>query len=193
VQLAKISEHVANQRKDFLQKLSHYIVSDSQTNCIVVEDLNIRGMMKNHKLAGAIGDVGWSDFIRMLTYKCDWTGKSFLQIGRFKPSSKTCSVCGFVNNALTLKDRSWKCDGCGAQHDRDINAAINIKNIKLRELGLLKPLASGATLKQVKERPAEQIASGALLGNALSYCDEVGKYRAASVCLIQATKSLVSW
>jgi putative transposase len=181
VQLAKVSEHIANQRKDFLQKLSHYIVSDSQTNAVVVENLNIKGMMKNHKLAGAISDVGWGDFMRMLQYKCEWSGKNFLQIGRFEPSSKTCSVCGFVNNELTLKDRSWKCDGCGTQHDRDVNAAINIKNMKLRELGLLKPLASGATLKQVKERPAEQITSGALLGNALSYCDEVGKYQAEIV------------
>ena len=181
VQLSKASEHIANQRKDFLQKLSHYIVSDNQTNAVVVENLNIKGMMKNHKLAGAIGDVGWGDFIRMLQYKCEWSGKSFLQIGRFEPSSKTCNVCGFVNDALTLKDRFWKCDGCGIQHNRDINAAINIKNIKLRELGLLKPLASGATLKQVKERPAEQITSGALLGDALSYCNEVGKYRAELV------------
>lgn len=178
---AKVSEHVANQRKDFLQKVSHSIVSDNQANAVVVEDLNIKGMMKNHKLAGAIADVGWSNFIRMLAYKCEWNGKSFLQIGRFEPSSKTCSVCGFVNDALTLKDRSWECCGCGTQHDRDINAATNIRNMKLRELGLLKPFASGATPKQVKERPAEQIASEALLVDALSYCNDVGKYQAELV------------
>jgi putative transposase len=184
IRLAKVSEHVANQRKDFLQKLSHAIVSDNQTNAVVVEDLNIKGMMKNHKLAAAIADVGWSDFMRMLAYKCEWNGKSFFQIGRFEPSSKTCSVCGFVNHALTLENRTWECGGCGVQHDRDINAATNIRDIKLRELGLLKPqenLASGATPKQVKERPAEQIASGALLVDALSYCNDVGKYRAGLV------------
>jgi len=176
--LAKVSEHVANQRKDFLQKLSHYIVSDNQTNSIVVEDLNIKGMMKNHKLAGAIGDVGWSDFVRMLQYKCSWEGKSFFQIGRFEPSSKTCSVCGFVNNVLTLKDRSWICLACQTEHDRDANAAINIRNMKLRELGLIKPFTSRATPKQAKERPAEQIASKVLPMDTSSYCVEAGKYQA---------------
>jgi putative transposase len=181
VKLAKLSEHVANQRKDFLQKLSTSIVSDSQVGSVVAEDLNVKGMMKNHKLAGAIGDVGWNDFSRMLQYKCEWTGKNFLQIGRFEPSSKTCSDCGFVNTGLTLKDRSWLCPSCGREHDRDINAAVNIKNMKLKSLGLRNDpvhLAPGATLEQVKERLVEQIASKTLHMDVSSYCYEAGKYRA---------------
>lgn len=184
IRLVKLSEHIANQRKDFLQKLTTSIVNDSQVNSIVVEDLNTKGMMKNHKLAGAIGDVGWNEFSRMLQYKCEWNGKNFLQIGRFEPSSKTCSACGFVNKELTLKERSWLCPSCGREHDRDINAAINIKNMKLNSLGLRNDpvhLASGATLKQVKERLVEQIASKALPVDASSYCVETGKCQAELV------------
>ena len=184
IRLAKASEHIANQRRDFLQKLTTCIVGDNQVGSIVVEDLNTKGMMKNHKLAGAIGDVGWYDFSRMLQYKCNWKGKNFLQIGRFEPSSKTCSACGFVNHELTLKDRSWLCPSCGVEHDRDINAAVNIRNMKLNALGLWKDpihLASGATPKQVKERLVEQIASGTSPTDVLSYCGETGKYRAGQL------------
>jgi putative transposase len=98
---------------------------------IVIEDLNVKGMMANHKLAKTIGDCAWSEFIRKLTYKADWYGINLITIGRFEPSSKTCSVCGCINNSLTLKDREWDCTSCKTHHDRDINAAINIKNIGL--------------------------------------------------------------
>jgi putative transposase len=98
---------------------------------LAIENLNINGMMANHKLAGAVSDVGWYSFIEMLKYKADWYGKNILQIGRFEPSSKTCSNCGTINKELTLSDREWTCK-CGALLDRDINAAINIKNFALR-------------------------------------------------------------
>lgn len=126
----KLHEKVANQRRDFLHKESFKLVSENQT--IAIEDLNVKGMLKNHCLAKSISDVGWSMFTTMLEYKCEWYGVNLLKIGRFEPSSKTCSNCGTLNKELTLKDRDWTCKGCGTHHDRDINAAVNIKNFALR-------------------------------------------------------------
>jgi putative transposase len=127
--LAKLHEKVANQRKDFLHKESFKLVSENQT--IAIEDLNVEGMLKNHCLAKSISDASWSMFTKMLEYKCLWSGKNLLKIGRFQPSSKTCSKCGTVNKKLSIKDRSWKCNECHTKHDRDINAAVNIKNFSL--------------------------------------------------------------
>jgi len=128
--LAKLHEKVANQRRDFLHKESFKLVSENQT--IAIEDLNVKGMLKNHCLAKSISDVGWSMFTTMLEHKCEWYGVNLLKIGRFEPSSKACSNCGAVNKELTLKDREWTCNGCGTHHDRDINAAVNIKNFALK-------------------------------------------------------------
>ena len=144
--LAILHEKVVNKRTDFLQKTSSKIISENQTICI--EDLNIKGMMANHKLAGAIGDVGWASFVTMLEYKAEWYGKNILRIGRFEPSSKTCSCCGAINKELTLKDREWTCEGCGTFLNRDVNAAINIKNFALRN-----HLSVGYRLKNRNELP----------------------------------------
>ena len=95
-----------------------------------MEDLSVKNMMKNHCLAGSIGDAAWSKFFTFLQYKCEWYGKNLLTIGRFEPSSKMCS-CGVVNKALTLKDREWICSTCGTKHDRDVLAANNIKKFGL--------------------------------------------------------------
>jgi len=127
--LSKIHEKTALQRKDFLHKESSRLVKENQS--IAIEDLDIKGMMKNRELAKAISDVGWGMFTTMLEYKCDWYGVNLLKIGRYDPSSKTCSSCGDINHELTLKDREWSCKVCNAQHDRDVNAAINIKNFAL--------------------------------------------------------------
>lgn len=127
--LAILHEKVANQRKDFLHKASTDIVKNHDTICI--EDLNIAGMIKNHCLAQSISDAGWGMFVEMLKYKSEWNGVNLLKIGRFEPSSKTCSNCGHVNKDLTLQGRVWSC-GCGNTLDRDINAAINIKNFALK-------------------------------------------------------------
>ena len=138
--LAKLHEKITNQRNDFLHKISSKIIDENQAICI--EDLNTKGMMKNHCLAQSIADVGWGRFVEFLKYKSEWKGKNLIQIGRFDPSTKTCSVCGEINKDLTLKDREWKCV-CGKEHDRDINAAKNIKNfgmIKFRKyIGLGRP------------------------------------------------------
>lgn len=138
--LALAHEKVANQRRDFLQKTSTKLIRESQTICL--EDLNIHGMIKNHHLAGAISDAGWGMFVSMLEYKAEWYGKNILKIGRFEPSSKTCSHCGNINQELTLKDRSWTCSECGTVHDRDENAAINIKNFALKNLSVERRLKS---------------------------------------------------
>ena len=128
--LAKLYEKVSNQRKDFLHKTSSKLISDNQTICI--EDLNIKGMLANHKLALSISDCGWSMFVDMLQYKAEWYGKNILKIGRFEPSSKLCSCCGSINKELTLKDREWTCSSCNTLLDRDVNASINIKNFALK-------------------------------------------------------------
>jgi len=132
--LALLHEKVANQRNDFLQKTSTKLIRENQTICL--EDLNIQGMAKNHHLAGSIQDAGWGMFVTMLEYKAEWYGKNILKIGRFEPSSKTCSHCGNINQELTLKDRTWTCNSCGTILDRDENAALNIKNFALKNLSV---------------------------------------------------------
>jgi putative transposase len=111
---------------DLIHKTTTNLIKQFDT--IYLEDLNVKGMMKNHKLAKAIGDVSWGKFIDILEYKSLWNDKQVIHIDRFFPSSKTCSKCGWINNQLTLKDRNWICPECGSVHDRDFNAAINILN-----------------------------------------------------------------
>jgi len=122
--VAKAHERVTNARKDYLHKLSHSLINENQV--IAVEDLHVKGMMKNHKLAKAIGDVGWGMFITFLEYKAARAGKGFLKVNRFFASSKTCSCCLNVQVSMPLNIRSWQCDKCDMRHDRDINAAKNI-------------------------------------------------------------------
>lgn len=124
--LSKLHERTSNQRKDFLHKLSPNMVNDSQV--IVIEDLNIKGMVKNRHLSPSISDAGWSMFFGMLSYKADWYGRHILKINRFYPSSKKCSTpgCGYIYHELKLSDREWTCPKCGTKHDRDGNASGNM-------------------------------------------------------------------
>ncbi|TXH52109.1 MAG: transposase, partial [Cellvibrionales bacterium] len=133
VKLQLLHEHVANQRKDFLHKLSTRLIRENQTICI--EDLNVKEMMKNRRLSKHIGDAGWGMFFQFLRYKADWYGTNIITIGRFEPSSKTCSKCGYIKHDLTLKDREWVCPVCGERHDRDVNAAINIRDFSFVNTG----------------------------------------------------------
>ena len=126
VKIAKLHYRIANIRKDTTHKLTTYL-SKNHTEC-VIEDLCVRGMSKNHKLASAILDGGFSEFRRQLEYKCQWYGSTLTVVDRFYPSSKTCSGCGNIKSDLKLSDRSYVCENCGLVIDRDLNAAINLKN-----------------------------------------------------------------
>lgn len=124
--LAKLHNRISNQRKDFLHKISRILVDKYET--IVLETLKIKNMLKNRKLSKHIADVAWGTFVSYLDYKSKDIGGSIIKIDTFYPSSKTCSHCGNINNELTLSDRTWTCSSCLTKLDRDINAAINIKN-----------------------------------------------------------------
>jgi putative transposase len=137
IKVAKVYEYTTNCRKYFLHNISTEIVRNF--DLIVLEDLNVSGMLKNHKLAKSISDASWSTFVSMLEYKCNWYGKMLLKINRFYPSSKTCSNCGHKEDKMHLSIREWTCPSCDSKHDRDLNASINIlkegwRNLTSQEL-----------------------------------------------------------
>jgi putative transposase len=130
--LARCHERIANQRADFQQKLSTRLIRENQA--IIVESLNVRGLVRNRRLARHISDAAWASFLSMLKYKAEWSGVTFIAVGRFVATSQLCSACGFKNNAITLSEREWICPECHTRHDRDLNAAQNIKMIGLRSI-----------------------------------------------------------
>lgn len=130
--LAILHEKVANQRKDFLHKTSSELIKNHDS--LAIEDLAVSNMVKNHNLAQAISDAGWSTFVTMLEYKAEWYGKNILKIGRFEPSSKLHANCGHIKKDLKLSDREWICPKCGEVVLRDVNAAINIKSFALKNI-----------------------------------------------------------
>ena len=132
IKLAKCHEKIANQRSDFQNKLSRKLVDDY--DAIAIESLNITGMVKNRHLAKSISDASWSEFVRQIKYKAIWSGKTVIEIGRWETTSKLCHVCGHKEEKMSLDIREWKCPKCGSIHDRDINAAINIRTIGIDQL-----------------------------------------------------------
>ena len=144
IRVARLQEYIANSRKDNLHKITHALTHDSQVRTICMEDLNVKGMQRNHHLAQAVGDASFGMFLTLLEYKCSWYGVNLIKTGRFAPSSKTCGKCGHVYKGLKLSERSWTCPKCGTHHDRDFNAACNIKEFGLKALpterGKVKPV-----------------------------------------------------
>ena len=127
IKVARLHAKVADMRRNFQQQLSTRLVRENQTICL--ETLAVKNMLKNHCLAKAIQDVGWSEFVRQLEYKAAWYGRTVVKIDRWTPSSKTCHACGWVKEDLTLSDRVFVCEDCGNVTDRDYNAACNIKAV----------------------------------------------------------------
>lgn len=171
IKLARLHEKISNQRLDFLHKLSSKLVSENQTICI--EDLNMQGMSK---LWGRkINDLSYSTFTQMLLYKSVWQGKNLIKIGRFDPSSQICSRCGYQNHDLKITDRTWKCPKCNSELDRDVNAAINIRDFGLNEFNLrqelsdVKPLERKALTKRNRKKSYSE-----------TVLDELGKMRSHS-------------
>ena len=133
LKVARLHEKIANSRADYLHKCSISLVRRYDTICI--EDLNVKGMVKNHRIAKSVTDAGWGSFVTMLTYKAEWNGKKIVKVDRFFPSSQTCNVCGHVNKDIKdLSVREWECPECHTHHDRDINAAVNILRFGLNNI-----------------------------------------------------------
>lgn len=148
--VARIHSRIADRRRDFLHKLSTRLVHENQV--VVIEDLNVAGMVRNHSLARAISDAGWRDLRIMLEYKADWYGRELVVIDRWFPSTKTCSECGTLTENMPLDVREWEC-GCGARHDRDVNAA---KNVLAAGLAVS---ACGADVRPKRRKPGGQTAT----------------------------------
>lgn len=123
--VARLHARMADRRRDFQHKLTTRIIRENQVAC--VESLAVKNMMQNHHLAKAVADVGWGELIRQLEYKAAWYGRTLVAIDTFYPSSKCCSGCGRLLGSLSLDVRQWTCLVCGTRHDRDVNAALNIK------------------------------------------------------------------
>lgn len=134
IRVAKIHERIANQRKDYLHKVSTKLINENQVICL--EDLNTKGLLKNHCLAQAISDMGWRMFVSMLEYKAKWYGRVVVKVDRWYTSSQICSSCGANTGKKPLSVREWTCPHCGSVHDRDINASINILNEGKRRMGM---------------------------------------------------------
>lgn len=132
IKVAKIHEKIANSRLDTLHKVSKELVDENQVICI--EDLNVKGMIKNRKLSKHIADASWGGFVNLLQYKCDWYGRELVKVNRFFPSSRTCNECGWINQDLNLSIREWTCKN-GHKLDRDVNASLNILKEGLKIFG----------------------------------------------------------
>ena len=177
VKIARLQEHISNCRKDNLHKITHTLTHDSQVRTICMEDLNVKGMQRNHHLAQAVVDASFGMFLTMLEYKCRWYGVNLIKIDRFAPSSKTCGKCGHIYKGLKLSERSWTCLECGTHHDRDFNAACNIKDFGLKALPTERGKVKPVDCPLVDERPR------VLKSNGRKKQGKRGDYSPQSSCL----------
>lgn len=150
--LAKLHYRISCQRADFLHKATTRLTTTNST--IVVEDLNVGGMLKNHCLARSISDAGWSEFVRQLEYKTVWNGGSVVKAGRFYPSTKTCSACGMVKDEMPLSERTYHCNGCGLVLDRDVNAARNLLSLSSASSARFEACGDSPLGGSVKQEPS---------------------------------------
>ena len=151
--VAILHENISGRRLEYIHQVTNTLIRENQTESIVIENLNVSGMVANHTLAQAISDVSMSKFYQVLGYKCEWNGVNLIKIGRFEPASKRCSHCGHIKEDLTLADREWTRAICNTHHDRDINAAKNI-----RYFGLQQTIFSNNTGRGASKEPVEQSA-----------------------------------
>ncbi|WP_413167279.1 RNA-guided endonuclease InsQ/TnpB family protein [Capilliphycus salinus ALCB114379] len=162
VKVARIHVKIADARRDHTHKLTTQLIRENQT--IVVEDLAVKNMVKNPKLARAISDANWRELIRQLTYKAEWYGRELIKIDRWFPSSKRCSNCGYIVDNMALNIREWDCPQCNSHHDRDINASINIlaagqavsacgATVRAEQSKSVKPGAKSSSSKRKKQEP----------------------------------------
>ena len=152
--VARIHARIADRRRDFLHKLSTRLIRENQTIC--VETLAVKNMVKNHSLAKAISDVGWSEFVSRLEYKAEWYGRNLVKIDKWYPSSKRCFDCGHILDSLSLDIRQWSCPECGVVHDRDVNAARNIHAVGLT---VLEACGEAVRPGAVKAKPGKPLRS----------------------------------
>lgn len=177
VKIARLQEHISNCRKDNLHKITHTLTHDSQVRTICMEDLNVKGMQRNHHLAQAVVDASFGMFLTLLEYKCRWYGVNLIKIDCFAPSSKTCGKCGHIYKGLKLSERSWTCPECGTHHDRDFNAACNIKDFGLKALPTERGKVKPVDCPLVDERPR------VLKSNGRKKQGKRGDYSPQSSCL----------
>ena len=144
--VGRLHARVADARANFLHHVSRRLVNENQV--IVTETLNVRGMIRNRRLARAIADAGWSELVRQIGYKAEWAGREHIAVDQWFPSTKRCSACHEIREGLTLADRRWRCEACGTTHDRDLNAAKNLAQEGLRLLDEQRP--GGARLLRVE-------------------------------------------
>lgn len=175
--VARLQGHIANRREDNLHKITHALTHDSQVRTICMEDLNVKGMQRNHHLTQAVGDASFGTFLTLLEYKCSWYGVNLIKIDRFAPSSKTCGKCGYVYKRLKLSERSWTCPECGTHHNRDFNAACNIKEFGLKALPTERGKVKPVDCPLVDDRPR------ALKSNGRKKQEKRGDFSLRSSCL----------
>ena len=180
LKLAKLHEKIKNQRKDFQHKISRQIVNENQV--IVSEDLNVKGMLKNHKLAKSIQDASFGSFCNMIAYKANEQNRQYIKIGTFYPSSKLCHCCGFKYKGLKLEERFWTCPNCKTYLDRDENAAINI----LKEgLKILSRNTVGSTGRDESLKPVNTVNDSSLEQESVIACSKTTSHAGKSSALVE--------